>query len=658
MKTSFDPVLAFKQAVECTENNRLSEAMDKCRRILQRLPREINTVVLYAKIAYKAKNYLVSASMFEKAIAINPSDGSNYYFAAKVLDECGQYSRAYAVLSEYFKKIIGTIKPERLIVSIIDHVFLCSVEELANYGKHIDKFGELLHRNVSNTENIVDLTRYAYSVAGNYPLSSGKSYFLLNLLGFKKEAPLQHLDAIFTNLLVPMLKRAVDENNYHLALELENRNYLVYMKKCETEKHFRYCLDQYVGAMIKAGHGAAAMYPTSENSSPTVVGYPVIGFFLLQASMLAHIEVLVAFLKGWSQMTVKPILPVVYVMCGYDQRLHESVTGCGVEIVFLEKDNSKLLENVASAFITLRTILRDRGVNAMVFVSLALHVPFAAALRLAPVQVWWAMKYHSMDIPEIEGYFTNGSFEKKRIIDGRQWQVVHSALDRLYDPSQSVEAKKIREHIGLNYTVLGTMGREEKIENKDFLLAITSILRARPNTYFLWTGRVKSEVVQNYFEQAGLTNRCLYIGWINTRLYAQVLDIYLDSFPFGGGHTIFQSWAATKPVVMMRTRETEETGVPMHILPVLNNRVDDQELTMKVKGLFTSSTGGDISMIARSMDEYFDMAVRLIDDVDYRGEVASAGKEFVEKYMCNHRVSAESFCSQIDGLFSAMNKKE
>ena len=53
-------------------------------------------------------------------------------------------------------------------------------------------------------------------------------------------------------------------------------------------------------------------------------------------------------------------------------------------------------------------------------------------MRIAPVQIHWSMKYHSVEFDEIDGYLTIGSFEQYRIINGKKWRAGHGALDPLY----------------------------------------------------------------------------------------------------------------------------------------------------------------------------------------------------------------------------------
>lgn len=639
----------FQRASNHAENNRFSDGLADCLSILDIDSTYLDALVFGGRLAFTIGNYETAVSLFNRAIEIDKSAIQHYYFFARSLCMIGKNEEAWNAIKLVFTSNSENISSEDFVKYVIDLVYSSEKSQLAKYRKHFELIGSLLQKIGIHASQFDDLSRHALSRSTRVALSPARILCVLAILGFNKENRIDLLTSVFTRYLVPTIKRAVDEKEINLALQLESLVYNYYIKKNETEKHFRFCFDQYTDTLRLAGNLVAEHARGTENNTK-VDGELKIGLFVQQASTLAHVEVMLALLSGWSQIENRGVIPIVYVMFGYDKNLEQRVRACGVDIYFFEIDRPQYKNDIVNSFVYLRSLLRDHRVLAVVFVSLAMHMPFAVALRLAPVQIWWAMKYHSLDLPELDGYFTNGSFEKKRLIDGKSWRVVHSALDRLYDTKYETEAARIRGQYGQDVTILASMGREEKIETTEFLDTIASILKARQKTVYLWTGRVKSAMVASYFENAGLADRCHFIGWIDTRLYAQVLDIYIDSFPFGGGHTIFQSWAVSKPAVMMLTRETLETGVPMHVLPAYNGEIDDSIITNDVKRIFTSSHGENLSMIAKSNDEYIEMALRLIDDNAYRAAAAKAAKAFTEKYMCNRKMQAESFCKQVEQL--------
>ena len=110
--------------------------------------------------------------------------------------------------------------------------------------------------------------------------------------------------------------------------------------------------------------------------------------------------------------------------------------------------------------------------------------------------------------------------------------------------------------------VLACIGREEKMLNPAYIDALAQILAACPGATFVWTGRAtRSHEVMEMMTHARKNHRCRFIGWLeDTKAAATLMDIFVDTFPFGSGFTAFEAMAAGKPVVALRTPETIETS--------------------------------------------------------------------------------------------------
>ena len=265
------------------------------------------------------------------------------------------------------------------------------------------------------------------------------------------------------------------------------------------------------------------------------------------------------------------------------------------------------------------------------------------------------MKYHSIELEDIDGYFAIGSQEKFKRIGNRDWRCIHGAFKELYAPALSSQARTIRQQYPVK-TLLGCMGRVEKLDNPQYLDAVTDILKARPDTGFLWSGQSRLPSVQEYFEKSGVADRCFFVGWINTRLYAQVLDICLDTFPFGGGITVFECMAAEKPVVFHLSPESMETGVPMVILPLLNRRIGTPEQQELAKSLFTNEDGDNLFLCANDQQEYITMALRAIDSQRFRDFAGQAARTFVEMFIMDTGEMARTLLAHIEEVVSISNQ--
>jgi glycosyltransferase involved in cell wall biosynthesis len=297
----------------------------------------------------------------------------------------------------------------------------------------------------------------------------------------------------------------------------------------------------------------------------------------------------------------------------------------------------------------MRDLLRETSVTAVVFVSTTLGMSLGFAIGLAPVQIWWSMKYHSLEFPEIDGYMANGSFESTRLIGKRSWRSVHGAYGPLYDPGLAERASTIRAELGVaaGQIVLGCIGREEKVSSPRYIAALGAILRRLPNAIYIWTGRTKSADICDMFDANGIEERCLFVGWIDSRVYAQALDVFVDSFPFASGLTAFEAMAASVPVVAMVTSEALETGWPAHIWPLVCRRAgtqEDQDIALRI---LDDGNGGSLLPCVATEADFVERTVRLASDPEYRHRTGAAVKALVERFMRDELRMGQSGCFHI-----------
>jgi predicted O-linked N-acetylglucosamine transferase (SPINDLY family) len=97
--------------------------------------------------------------------------------------------------------------------------------------------------------------------------------------------------------------------------------------------------------------------------------------------------------------------------------------------------------------------------------------------------------------------------------------------------------------------LLGTLAREEKISSAPFLEAVAEILKRNPQCGYIWTGKAQHPGIASFFQRHGLASRCHFVGWVDTPLYAAILDLFLETFPLGCGITGYQAMGARVPLV-------------------------------------------------------------------------------------------------------------
>ena len=201
--------------------------------------------------------------------------------------------------------------------------------------------------------------------------------------------------------------------------------------------------------------------------------------------------------------------------------------------------------------------------------------------------------------------------------------------------------------------ILGCLGREEKLLSEPFAQSLAQILKKVPEAIFLWTGKIENPNVTTLFKSHGIEDQCRYIGWVNTRIYAQVLDVFIDGFPFASGLTAFETMAAGSPVVALVTPEALEIGFPNHLWPGFSGADGiEPEIHDYVREIFLNSKGDSVVSIVDTECEYVDIAVRLANDRDFREEAGQASKTFVERYMHDETAMAETFSDYILDIYS------
>ncbi len=458
--------------------------------------------------------------------------------------------------------------------------------------------------------------------------------YLIAALGFVKAAPVEWLHMLFEELVLPTIERALERDRHDVALELEQRVHAAYLERVPTIEHQRKCYRRLLPALAAAGHKQRARLPPI--SMHPFMGPPRVAFFLHNASRLAHVRVVLSLLQGLRGIQPRPFSPLLYVLEGEDEQFATEAARLEVPVVSFSPGHDHSVPRLAK-LLAIRERAAADGLTAIVFVSASLHMSYAFALRMAPVQILWSMNFHTISSDDIDGYLTGGLFEQWRDIDGRRWRVLQIGLPDMFRPQHAARAQELRQRHGADrgMVILGWMGREEKIANRPFVTALARILAQVPQAVFLWTGRSESPEFLDLLDEFGIRSRCPFIGWVDTQLYAQVFDIYVDGFPSVSGHTAFDAMAAGVPVVVLITPESLATGMPKNVYRIYAGMVGTAEQQAEVRALFTSADGEDLTGFAKDVDQFVQRTTQLALDPAMRRRVGEAGRTFMRRYVCD-----------------------
>lgn len=602
--------------------------------------------------ALAMQNRLDEAIVYcRQALKLRPDFLSGYYNLAWIMTTYGRLGDAISWYEQAFKLDLGITTREGITFPRALAEYLCAtppsrweekIETIQEYGKVLERSS--VFEQIENT--LPHDVAMRANLAQHDPAQTTSLVFgLLGLLAFSKSSAKNWNKAVFEKLVLPWMQQALVLGHYDLALRLESKVYNNYIKQTETEEHFRDCFNLWVPAMREAGRRAGATL--GPVSWPDHNDVPIVGFFLHNTTLLAHVEALLGMLEGWAMLDVKPFAPRVYAFTGDFPPMRERFAKLGVPVVLLDQSCPEAGEDWYQKLICLRDHCLKDKVTAIVWMSFVGKMAFAFSLRIAPVQIWWAMKYHSLDFPEIDGYLTAGSFARFVHINGRRWRSTRLQVANRTYPGAEEQARAIRTRYGSS-VLLGTLAREEKIASPTFLDAVCRILRKHANTLYLWTGRHEQTSISEHFRSEGVYDQTRYLGWIDTKVYARVLDVFLDSFPAGCGFTVWETLAAKKPVVFMASDGHQENiSLDQLLWPLLQGGDEiKHEDTTRAREILGTEPGSRY-LRAIDTDDYIAHASRLVNDVAWRREVGNAGRRFVEEMMSNPVQTARDFGDHI-----------
>ena len=466
---------------------------------------------------------------------------------------------------------------------------------------------------------------------------------VLQFLGLDRGSPVDWNLRVAERVLRPWLTRAFECGKHDEALELEQDIYSKVTLMRETEAHFRHCVSLSLEPARAAGRRLALPRP---KSAPAAV--PRIAFFVHGASMLAHVRMMLGVLQGLAAIRPPPIEPMVYVFYGFSAELDAALSALQVPTVYMRREGTSGLRGGYDELLELRKRIEGDRVDALVWVSVVTMMPFAFAMRIAPVQIWWAMKYHGVDLPEIDGYLTgagvSGGF---KTIAERRWRVAPVGAADWFAPELAAKARQTRSAFARFRILFASLAREEKLRDPVFLETVACILRQVEDCAFLWTGREPLTDVQRAFETLGVAERCFFIGWVDSRLYAQVIDVFLDSFPAPCGYTLYESMAAGRPVVLFASNESEHTGVHALVGPLLARSDGTPRDWERAQAILRPSPGLDLYLRATNVEQYAAHAVRLARDDAFRKRAGAACEQFVAEFMSDRERMARIYADHL-----------
>jgi hypothetical protein len=378
----------------------------------------------------------------------------------------------------------------------------------------------------------------------------------------------------------------------------------------DTSEHFAFEWNRTAEANIAAGRALRCPDWTPKPTTP-----PRIGFYLMNTMPLAHTMEFLVFLSGLRQLEPRPIEPILFT---HDKVLPEFAAVVGDLQICATYGKTAVRQWASTA-----NDIRRLNVRALVHISLVPGMAFAAAARVAPRHVWWAWKWHSIDCPGVYRLAGTHPFDKDFTVNGIHWHSAYSAIPEFVTDEAIGHSKRLRGQIKAPL-VFGTCSRDTKY-TPEFAECVRCILDALPGSLYAYSARAPVP-----FLEAITGKRVKHIGWINSTVWSGAFDVYLDTFPIPGGHTVFQAMAHGKPVVWMDTSDDAEQSVVNYF----------------------KRTRADCWPVCVDADEYVKAAVMLAGN-NHRLVYGTHNREWFHKHMRDEKRMAIEVC---DHLLRAANE--
>jgi hypothetical protein len=401
-------------------------------------------------------------------------------------------------------------------------------------------------------------------------------------------------------LAIAILNELIQRGDAERALLTEVSIYQAFVKAIEDEGHYERVFALWREPMAALGRRFAEPIGAPREARG-------IGFVFPTGAVLGHTEVLFRLLEHRERE-----VPVrIYVIGAVRPDFLARAAALDVAVEAFPQGESGTDGGYVGRLRWVRARMASQGVRTAVWVSAPPMAIFAFAMRLAPVQVMWSLRYHPVRLPEVDGYITYGSWgEESRVFHGQRWTVVPVplALDpRTPDPA---DVAKLRARFP-EKILLGTLAREEKIASPPFLEAVAAIMKRNPQCGYVWTGQAMHAGIVSSFQRHGIAPRCHFVGWVDTPLYAAILDVFLETFPLGCGITGYQAMGAGVPLVSYLD---SNTVFGMQYWSGLMQRAGNRE------GVTRAILDEYPVLCALDGPDYVEIATRAVNDASFRDE--------------------------------------
>lgn len=332
-----------------------------------------------------------------------------------------------------------------------------------------------------------------------------------------------------------------------IALGFEVIWYNQLVKKVEKEEHYYKAFQWHSAAMWSAGKDRSPGL-----IKPTDSKHKKIMFLAHNGFYLGHIAVTVQVMKDWK--TIFPDVQIFFLaLNGVDKKLKDELKE--IEVTLLSVPTSLVSPTKRIEWVRAKNI--EMEINTAIWLSTPCWVNYVFGYGVAARQFLWSLKFHPVYLGEAVTHIgMTKSLSGYECINGNKWKAYQPPLAVDIRKINISEIDKVKSSLPKGF-LFGTLARDEKFNSSEFVQSIIQILQSCPDSYFLYTGKINSPILLSALQEAKLEDRGIYVGWVeDTNIYAKLLDVFLETYPFGCGVTGMQALSHGTKVISMWSDNT------------------------------------------------------------------------------------------------------
>jgi glycosyltransferase involved in cell wall biosynthesis len=333
----------------------------------------------------------------------------------------------------------------------------------------------------------------------------------------------------------------------------------------------------------------------------------------------------------------------------------------GIEYIDLHSkifvNNSPIYSLVEKCIKTREILIED---NIDIFLWLHSRVDYMCfyKTRTAPKQIYW---YHSSnlsyDIEGIDQRVSHGGVASETNYIFKKFDIDIS--DKEYN--KQIDKSIIKEYRDLypsDVFILGSIGRLIKIDNDEYLDTVITIMNTNSKTIYLACGGGEQEKIKEKIKKSGLLDRFYFTGHIDSHIYGNIIDLYLDPFPYGGGEALQEYRYKGKAYVSMHTDNWQKEKDKIDFNLVYN----ENKTSFINKSLYTRIDYENVNKLGYLVEEnknakffvnicnvinqkdYVNVTNRLLIDKELKNKIVEERKFIV----MNNKLNSDSFWNILD----------